>query len=395
MNFEIRNVRPEEIDEFRSVAATSLTLSPDVLKGIQPEWTLCGFENERLISSYAAWPLNMRFNGEKVPVAGVTHVGTLPVYRRRGYLRSITSKHFEELYERGEQPIAILIASMAAIYQRYGYGVVSFQNSYKVEPRYLDFINDVKPRGTFRELGDDEFETLVSIYREFRAERTGYLHRSKAAWDFGILSSIPKKNQVSRIIYEENGKPLGYFIFSVPLRGPIPKQNLTIRDIAWLTPSAYKAIWSFFANMDVIENVIWKQAPVDDPLPHMILEPRMLNIATRDGILGRIVDVKKALTRRLYGSTGKLVFDIHDDFCPWNNGRWKLETSGEETSVSLTDESAEASMSVSTLSLLAFGQISATEAFHMGRFNVNNKESLGKYDSIFRTEYKPFCPDIF
>jgi predicted acetyltransferase len=181
----------------------------------------------------------------------------------------------------------------------------------------------------------------------------------------------------------------------VPLRGPIPKQNLTIRDAAWLTPSAYKAIWSFFANMDVIENVIWRQAPVDDPLPHMILEPRMLNITTRDGILGRIVDVKKALSKRKYGAEGKLVFDIHDDFCPWNNGRWKLETSGEETVVSSTDETAEVSMPVSTLSLLAFGQISATQAFRMGRIHIKNKEPLGKFDSIFRTEYKPFCPDIF
>lgn len=395
MSFEIRKVKPEEIEEFRSVAAYSLTLSAEVLQGIQPEWTLCGFENERLISTYAAWPLTMRFNGKAVPVAGVTHVGTLPVYRRRGYLRNITFKHFEEMFEKGEQSISILIASMAAIYQRYGYGVVSFQNSYKVEPRYLDFTGDLKPGGTFREVGDDEFKELVSIYREFRADRTGYLHRSKATWDFGILSATPKKNQVSRIIYEEDGKPLGYLIFSVPLRGPIPKQNLTIRDIAWLKPSAYKAIWNFLSNMDVIENIKWKQVPVDDPLVHMIHEPRMLNITTRDGILGRIVDVKKALSGRMYCTEGKLVFEIMDDFCPWNNSTWKLETSEGETSVNKTDETPEVSMPVSTLSLLAFGQISASEAFRMGRLDVNMKESLDKYDSIFRTVYKPFCPDIF
>lgn len=177
MGVEIRAARPEEMEEFKRVAGTALVMSPGVFQGIRPEWTLCAFEDGKLATSYAAWPLTMRFNGEGISVAGVTMVGTLPIYRRRGYLRKITTTHFGLLHEGGEQPIAILYASLAAIYQRYDYAVVSTQNSYSVDPRYLEFPLARPVPGTFREVGDDEFGRLVDLYRRFRAERIGYVHR--------------------------------------------------------------------------------------------------------------------------------------------------------------------------------------------------------------------------
>ena len=118
MGVEIRPARPDEMDEFKRVASTALVQSPDMYRAIRPEWTLCAFEDGKLATSYAAWPFTMRFNGEGTPVAAVTMVGTLPVYRRRGYLRKITTTHFQLLHEQGERPIAILHASQAAIYQR-------------------------------------------------------------------------------------------------------------------------------------------------------------------------------------------------------------------------------------------------------------------------------------
>jgi len=172
MVVEIRPAKLEEMEEFYRVASTALVSPKGQIQGmISPEWTLCAFEDGKLATAYAAWPLT-RFNGEGIPVAGVTFVGTLPVYRRRGYLRKIATRHFEMLHEQGERSIAILYASRAAIYQRYGYAVVSTRNSYNVEPRFLQFVLPVQVPGKFRELGssDDEFGLLVDLYRRFRAD---------------------------------------------------------------------------------------------------------------------------------------------------------------------------------------------------------------------------------
>jgi len=396
MGVEIRVARPEEMEEFRRVASTALVMSPEVLQALRPEWTFCAFEDGKLATAYAAWPLTMRFNGEGVSVAGVTSVGTLPIYRRRGYLRRVITTHFELLHQRGEQPIAILYASLAAIYQRYGYAVVATRNSYSVEPRYLQFLLAQPLSGRFREVGDDEFGLLVELYRRFRAERTGYVHRGRAMWEAGVLAPPPAGGLLSEVVYQEAGEPLGYLIYIMePIPGLLRRQRLTIRDLIWLTPSTYQAIWDYLANMDLVDNIIWERVPSDDPLPHLLLEPRMLHTTAQDSILARIVDVEGALPKRHYHEEGTLTFEVLDESCPWNQGRWKLETSAKESVVSRTTEKPQLVMPVSTLAMLVFGQINATEAARMQRLDVLDHNALPTWDRVLRTLYRPACADLF
>jgi hypothetical protein len=56
----------------------------------------------------------MRINGAPVPVTGITCVGTLPVYRGKDHIGQVIARHFKMLYEKGEQPIAVLYAARAA-----------------------------------------------------------------------------------------------------------------------------------------------------------------------------------------------------------------------------------------------------------------------------------------
>ena len=396
MGVEIRAARPEEMEEFRRVASTALVLSPEVLQALRPEWTLCAFEDGKLATSYAAWPLTMRFNGEGVSVAGVTSVGTRPIYRRRGYLRRIITTHFELLHEQGEPPIAILYASLAAIYQRYGYAVVATRNSYNVEPRYLQFPLARPVSGSFREVGDDEFGLLVDLYRHFRAERTGYVHRGRAMWETGVLAHPPAEGILNKVVYQEAGEPLGYVIYVVePTPEFFRRQRLTIRDLIWLTPSAYQAIWHCLANMDLVSNIIWERVPADDPLPHLLLEPRMLHLTSYDGLLARIVDVERALPRRGYPEDGTLIFETIDELCPWNRGRWQLEASPAGSVVSRTTSEPQLVMPISTLAMLVFNQISASEAARMQRLDVLDQNALPTWDRVMRTRYRPACVDQF
>ena len=44
-----------------------------------------------------------------------------------------------------------------------------------------------------------------------------------------------------------------------------------------------------------------------------------------DGLWVRLLDVGAALAARSYSAPGPIVFQVTDDFCTWNGGRWKLE----------------------------------------------------------------------
>ncbi len=397
MAVEIRPATQEELKDFMRVAANALVESPERYLGMEPEFTFGAFEDGKLATAHAAWPFQMRFNGVALPVAAVTIVGTLPNYRRRGNLRKIMEAYFALLHERGERPIAILHASLAAIYQRYGYAVVTTEVNYDVEPRYLRFAYDRPVPGRFREAGDDEFSLLVDLYRQFRADRIGYIHRGRIAWDLGVLAPPPSGGVLNRFVYEEDGEPLGYLVYVIePVRsGQKPNQTVTVRDLIWLTPAAYRAAWDLLGNTDLASRLVWGNVPVDDPLPHMLLEPRMLHATAKDGLLARIVDVERALPPRPYAAEATLTFEVIDEICSWNRGPWKLETSAEGGSISHTTEDPQLVVPVGTLAMLVFGQISATEAARMQRLDVNDSSALTSWDDAMRTKYRPACADVF
>ena len=152
MELEIRQARPEEMDDFSRVSKATLMMPAE--EHLTYDLTFCGFIDGKMVTSYAAWPLTFAMNGKDVPVAGITMVGTLPVARRLGCLKKITSRHFEMLHEEGIRPLTALYASRAAIYRRYGYSPVVKSNTYTVEPRYLQFIagNNIGVSGVFKQL---------------------------------------------------------------------------------------------------------------------------------------------------------------------------------------------------------------------------------------------------
>ena len=111
--------------------------------------------------------------------------------------------------------------------------------------------------------------------------------------------------------------------------------------------------------------------------------------------MARIIDVEQALPGRCYRDEGTLIFEIIDDLCPWNRGRWKLDISPSQATISHTSAEPQLVMPISTLAMLAFGQISATEAARMQRLDVHETDALSLWDKAMRTAYRPFCADVF
>ncbi|HEY7269743.1 MAG TPA: GNAT family N-acetyltransferase [Dehalococcoidia bacterium] len=410
---EIRHANLDEMGEFARTVSTALAMPPGRIQGLLPDWTLCAFDGPHLATTYAAWPLTMRFDGNAVPIAGVTCVSTNPIDRRRGYLRKIMEADFLRLKDLKQQPWALLYASQAAIYQRFGYGVVSTHYRYSIDPRYIRFAFDAPVPGSLREVSkDNDFGLLVDLYRRFREERTGYMHRGRAMWEANTLATPPAGYVQNIVVYEDSAEPQGYMIYSsgqgAPETAPGPSQDVHVQDLIWLTPAAYRAFWQHLARMELAREVDWHAVPADDPAPHLLLDPRMLQPSSRDGLLARIIDVPAALTARPYPEEATLRFEVVDQMAPWNTGRWELSTGAEAGVRSLsTSPSTSApgsptlttapdlSFDINTLAMLAFNQVSATEAVRMGRAACHDYRALPRWDAGLRTKYRPFCADNF
>lgn len=413
MAVEIRPYREEETEAFYRVPSivfgnyTGRPRDESEPNMLPPQWSLCAFEDGELTTTYGAFPLVVRLNGVKAPMAGVTAVGTLPWFRRRGHLRKIMETDLRRRYEQRMEPIAGLLASMAAIYQRFGYAVCSTSVRYSIDPKYINFAPSLPPgTGRWREGSADELPLLQNLYRDFSAARNGYLHRAPITWEMQVLATRrggggPDWGPSLLSIYEEDGVPKGYVAFAAKYFDESsfdragPGQRIIVRDFVCPTFGAYRSMWELFKTFDLANRVWLLSAPVDDPAPHVMLDPRELYANHRDHLLCRIIDIERALPLRPYGAEGQITFEVRDGLCPWNDGRWSLEAGGEGAAAARTKESPQLTLDVSALAQLLFGQLSATNAVRYGRAEAAPDADLRLWDAMWRTRYAPFCPDTF
>ena len=75
------------------------------------------------VGTAAIYSMSMTFPGGRAhPVAGVSWVAVRPGQHRRGILTALMRVQLDELHEQRREAVALLTASEAVIYGRYGYG---------------------------------------------------------------------------------------------------------------------------------------------------------------------------------------------------------------------------------------------------------------------------------
>jgi predicted acetyltransferase len=404
MAIEIRSCRDDaEMREYYMIGAyvfADTELIPEEAAPTLPDWTTCAWVDGKLASIMAAYPFTVRLNGAPVKMAGVTQVGTLPGFRRQGLLRKTMGRAFEEMRER-DQPIAILWASMGAIYQRFGYGLASESIRYQFDPRVANFQEGSDPGGSVTvETPEGGYPTAKMLYIQYATDRNLHIHRSRPLWEVGTLRGEKSHGPVRVAIYHNSaGEPRGHMVYQVHHRDfntPGPDQVIDVRDFVYLDLDAYRGLWEYIRKHDLVRQVNVGSVAPDDPAPDLLLEPRMLTKMVQDGIWLRVIDAEKSLAARPYGERGELTIEIAgDSMCSWNTGRWLMETDGATTDVRRTDREPDITVTPNGLASLLSGCRTATHLSRIGRISGRDRQALLKADRIFRTEYAPHCPNGF
>jgi len=404
MTIEIRPARADEMEQFGLMGSYSYAGSfgdgPDnvVAASNRPEWTLCAFDGPVMATAYAAFPFTVRANGNAMAFAGVTGVGTHPEYRRQGLLRKITTQSLANMRDAG-QTIAGLWASQAAIYQRYGYAMLGVGRTYTIDTVDIGFFDGDDGGLAIKRLNPGEaMETVKPLYREFIAERMGYLHRSQQLWTNNAFANDENDGPVYTAVAYDGDTPRGYVVYTFRANRhdhPARSQGLHIRDLVWLDGAAYRSLWSFIARHDLVGKVVWANVPADDPAAEFFIEPRMLNTKEGEGSWLRVVDVESALTQRGYCGSGEVDLAVVDDsLADWNNGTWRLTASAEGAAVERTNATPTATIGIKALASLFSGSCSARA---LASWNLLEADAavLQTLDAMFATKYAPHCADHY
>jgi predicted acetyltransferase len=353
------------------------------------------FEDGRPVGGAGAFTFDFTVPGGSLPCAGVTVVGVYPTHRRRGILRSLMRAQLDDVHERGE-PIAALWASEETIYGRFGYGLASWSGDISVKREWGSFARPLERRGQARFVVEDEAKTLFPPgWEAFRRQRPGVFSRTEAWWTGRVLRTPPEQAATPRrfVALDVEGETQGYAVYkSTPgFEGGVSNAKLDVIEAVGATPQALAEVWRFLLDVDWMDTINGYFLPPDHPIFLLLANPRRARYRRGDCLWMRLVDVGAALSGRSYLADGAVVFEVRDAFCPWNEGRWKLEGG----TASRTEDAAEIALDVDALASAYLGAISFAELRAALRIEELAEGAVARADAIFGWRPLPWCPEIF
>ena len=297
-----------------------------------------------------------------------------------------------DIHERGE-PLAALFARESLIYRRFGYGIGSFHERWTIDRQYNGYARPYESRGRIVFVDPvDITKELPEGFRRSTADRTGVFQKSLYQWERD--SKAPEHSQggpggLFYAAYEERGRIDGYVIYRTS------GTTLVVNELMAATEEANSALWRFCFDLDLITCTEALKRPVDDPLPWMLADPRRLQRSTRDGMWLRLIDVSASLKLRRYMQSDRLVLEVRDELCPWNEGRLELEGSSEGATCRPSSSSPDLVMAVSDLASAYLGAVSFSTLSQAGLVDERTSGALLRADRMFAVRYQPWTPHNF
>ena len=351
-------------------------------------------DGDAIVGGAGVFPFGLTVPGGPMPTAGVTVVGVLPTHRRRGILRELMRAQLDDIHDRGE-PLAALWASEGSIYGRFGYGLSSLCGDMEIQRTDTAFVRPVDWGGTSTLVDQDAALRLFPpVYDRVQAATPGMFSRSRDWWETRVFNDSEWRRagggELSYAALELEGQPQAYAIYRLNFSyaDGVPTGKTVVIEAMGFDPAATAAVWRYLFDIDWMVAIEAGMLPLDHPLFLLLSDPNRMKFRVGDGLWLRLVDVGAALAGRAYATEDELVFGVSDTFCPWNEGSFALDGTKARSEPDLR-------LSAAALGTAFLGGFSFSELLRAGQVEEVTQGAIARADALFRTDPKPWCPEIF
>jgi predicted acetyltransferase len=409
--FEIRPIRPDEFDALYHAMRYAFheSQSPGIREAersvFECDRSLAVFDGDQLVGSAAVYTRDLTVPGGPLPVACVSAVAVAATHTRRGLLNRLMRRQLTELHDERREPVAALWASESAIYGRYGYGLAARHARLELNTREVRLAAPVPPAARRLRLGEASDPKLraelAAVLERVRPGAVGHVDRRDAWWDFVLLDLDVERGggltTLRTVVHDGAAGPDGYALFRVRdqwgARGP--EGEVAVQEVVTETPAAYRALWSFLFDTDLVNRITCRVSPTDTPLAHLVDHPRRIAAGLGDNLWIRLVDVDRALAARRYAAPVGAVFEVTDRLCPWNEGRWRLRGDATGARCERTDDAADLSLTSTELGAAYLGGTTLATLAATGRVTELRPGALRAASTAFAEPRPPYCPEVF
>ena len=353
--------------------------------------TFGAFDGDEIVGTTTTRTSEMTVPGGLVKLGFVDDVSVLPTHRRRGIMRQMMRKQLDQMRKRGE-PLAALSSSESLIYERFGYGIATWINQWKIDRRHTAMKVPPKAGGQLRFVSADRARAeWPKLHARARKERVGMLYYSEGYWRAALWDSEGQRQGATEffhVAYLREGEVAGLCSYRIRERAVV------IIFLLGEDAEVEAELWRYCFGIDLVAEIHAVAQPTDDPLPWRLEDPRRLRMSMRDHIWLRLVDVREALATRSYSEPANLTFRIHDEFCTWNDGTYLLETDIDGAECTRADGQSQIEFGVSDLAAAYLGGVSFSTLARAGRVTEHTPGALARADRIFRTERLPWSLEL-
>jgi len=410
---DVRRITPDELIPWLEAMATTFLSRPDVGRVAEhnaPYYdftrTWAAFDGQAgggPVGTLRSWATELTVpGGALVPAAAVAGVTVLPSHRRRGILRRMITAEHEAARERGEH-VAILYASEASIYGRFGYGVGVTECDLALDTRSTGFVPTATAGGVSIAPHDTSTAELIrDLFDRYRRTRAGEIRRRDHSFAsaMGLTENgweAPWKGWVA-VHRDAAGAADGYVRYGAELkweRGQ-PRSIVTVKDLVALGDEAYDALWRYVAELDLVATVQAERRSPFERLPWILSNRRSLVLeGVGDGLWVCLLDVPAALAARAYERAADLVIEVGEAAPGAGRLRVRLEAAPDGAACSTTSRDPDLTVHLDALGAAYLGGTPLREAVLTQGFEEHRPGALAEADALFRALDQPRCATFF
>jgi predicted acetyltransferase len=407
VTIEVRVPNQDELPAFfdqLSLIFSGGPLKPDQLARqvslTELDRTLAAYDGSELVGTAGAYSLQMALpGGVDLSTGGVTRVSVRATHRRLGVLRAMMRYQLDDIHARGE-PLAALYASQAPIYGRFGYGVGAWHSRLAI-PRARSAFREPARDGRVRVVdGETALAVIPDLHERLRRGQPGAVSRARAYWEARVADPTDVRQGRSPLWYllhDGESGPDGFATYRMAPKwvGEEPGGTLFLIDLLAATAAATAALWRFCLDVDLMSRVEAGSRSSDDPVRHLLADPRAVRDLVHDGVWVRLVDVPAALAGRGYSTEGTLTFEVRDEFCPWNAGRWELRAGAGGAECRPSQGEPDLALDVADLAAAYLGGNRFAALAAAGRVEAREPAAIRRADTLFASSPAPWCTTHF
>lgn len=404
MDISLRPIAESELDDM--VRAAALAFGFEYSKELvdterlvfEPDRAMGAFEGKQMVGTSATATFQVTVPGALVPAAGLTTVSVIPTHRRRGVLTALMERHLEDANGHGE-PLSILWASEAAIYGRFGYGMATASCLFTIDRAHSRFAQPHRATGRTGVVDLEEaLRAFPEIYEREQVTHPGMIRWTPAWWRYMLEHPMHhKEGGQTYVLHETAGVHDGYLIYKFK-RGwdeGVPTGTVEVDDLIANGPGAYADLWRYCLDLDLAARVTGEYLRPDEPLLHLLSEPRRLRLTMGDGLWVRLVDVPAALAARRYALEGGLRLAVRDSFAPKNEGLYELEAGPESSECRAASGDPDLTLGVEELGAAYLGGTRFRTLERAGRVVEETPGAITRADAMFAWDPPPWSPHVF